>query len=46
LLILGQASGLFLLEEWMLLLLGLVVLVLDVVLLRNAAAGYRSEKMI
>ena len=30
LLILGQASGLFLLEEWMLLLLGLVVLVLDV----------------
>lgn len=46
LLILGQASGLFLLEEWMLLVIGLVVVILDVVLLRNAAVRYRPETMI
>lgn len=46
LVIVGQATGLFLLDERILVAVGAVVAVLDVFLLRRAAAGYVPEKLV
>lgn len=46
LLILGQSSGLFILQAWMLALLGLLVIVLDIFMLKNAMDRYTPEKLL
>lgn len=45
-LIVGQVSGIMLISSWLLLVLGVVLVVLDVLLIRSAAASFTGEKLL